>query len=84
MIAAPTEPTPGSRRITVAGPQRYDVVVGTDLLGELPGLLPAGTSRVAVLHPVVLRPTAGVVEQDLAGHGYQVQLIELPAGESAK
>ena len=84
MTAARTEPVPGSRRITVAGSDRYDIVVGSGLLGELPGLLPAGTVRVAVLHPQVLRGTAERVEQDLADRGYQVHLIDLPDGEPAK
>ena len=84
MTAARTEPAPGARRITVAGPDRYDVVVGTGLLGELPELLPAGAMRVAVLHPPVLRRTAELIGQDLAGRGYQVHPIELPDGEAAK
>ncbi|HEX2498147.1 MAG TPA: 3-dehydroquinate synthase [Actinomycetes bacterium] len=84
MTAARTEPVPGARRITVAGSDRYDVVVGTGLLGELPGLLPAEAMRVAVLHPQVLRGAAAMVGQDLAGRGYQVHPIELPDGEPAK
>jgi 3-dehydroquinate synthase len=84
MTAARTQPVPGARRITVTGPDRYDVVVGTGLLGELPGLLPAGAMRVAVLHPPVLRRIAEMIGPDLTGRGYQVHPIELPDGEPAK
>ena len=84
MTAARTEHIPGPRRITVGGPDRYDVVVGTGLLGELPRMLPAGAMRVAVLHPRVLRRTAETIGLDLAGRGYQVHPIELPDGEPAK
>ena len=38
-------------RLHVGGAAPYDVVVGTGLLGELPGLLGEGVRRVAVIHP---------------------------------
>ena len=37
----------------------YDVVVGHDLLGELPGLLGRGVQRVAVVHPRAAAPRPG-------------------------
>ncbi|MCI0685943.1 MAG: 3-dehydroquinate synthase [Sporichthyaceae bacterium] len=67
-----------------AGDRPYDVVIGTGLLGELPGLLPATATRVAVLHPRALRLTGEAVRLDLAERGYQAQAIELPDGEDAK
>jgi len=78
------EPADEPTRITVPGPDGYDVVVGTGLLGELPGLLPAEATRVVVLHPPTLHRTVEAVRQDLADHGYRAHTIELPDGEQAK
>ena len=41
-------------RIAVRAERPYDVVVGSGLLDELPGLLGEGVQRVAVLHPPTL------------------------------
>jgi 3-dehydroquinate synthase len=69
-----------STRITVAGPTPYDVVVGHDLLGELPALL-EGAARVAVVHPAVLAAHAAALRDGL---DQDVLLIEVPDGEGAK
>jgi 3-dehydroquinate synthase len=71
-------------RIRVGGESPYDVVVGTGLLGELPGLLGGGVRRVAVIHPRALRTTGEQVQRDLAGQGYEAQAIEVPDAEDAK
>ena len=74
-----------STRIAVgSGPDGYDVVVGTGLLGELPGLLGDGVVRVAVVHPGALAATAGLLRDDLAAAGLRVVLAEVPDGEQAK
>jgi 3-dehydroquinate synthase len=70
-------------RIDVGGPRPYPVLVGSGLLGELTGLL-AGAQRVAVVHPPTLRTMADNVRADLAGHGFEPLLIEVPDGEEAK
>jgi 3-dehydroquinate synthase len=70
-------------RIEVAGTAPYPVLVGTDLLGELPALLP-GATRVAVLHPPTLPALADRVAAVLREHGLATQLIEVPDGEDAK
>jgi len=75
-----SEPT----RIRVGGEAPYDVVVGTGLLGELPGLLGAGVQRVAVIHPRALRTTGEAVRADLAAAGYEALVAEVPDGEEAK
>jgi 3-dehydroquinate synthase len=71
-------------RITVATEQPYDVVVGRNLLGELPALLGEGVRRVAVIHPGALRATGEAVREDLAEQGFEAYAIEVPDGEEAK
>jgi 3-dehydroquinate synthase len=68
----------------VAGASPYDVVVGTGLLGELPGMLGEGVRRVAVIHPRALAATGEAIREDLAGQGYDAHAIEIPDGEEAK
>ena len=66
-----------------AGPNAYDVVVGHQLLGELPGLL-AGAQRVLVVHPRGLRATGEAVREDLLAAGFEAYLAEIPDAEEAK
>jgi len=75
--------TEGITRITVGGPQPYDVLVGSGLLGELPPLL-AGAMRVAIIHPPTLRATAEAVRDDLVEQGFEAHAVEVPDGEDAK
>jgi 3-dehydroquinate synthase len=75
-----------------AGTDPYTVLVGHQLLGELPGLIetkaggsPAGgRGRVAVLHPEALAGTGEAIRADLAEQGYQAIAIQLPNAEEAK
>ncbi|MEV4160377.1 3-dehydroquinate synthase [Nonomuraea dietziae] len=71
-------------RITVRGESPYDVVIGTGVLGELPGLLGEGVRTVAVVHPATLpeisRPVCGALEEA----GYDVVSLPVPDGEAAK
>ncbi|KWX00705.1 3-dehydroquinate synthase [Carbonactinospora thermoautotrophica] len=71
-------------RIRVGGDSPYDVVIGTHLLDELPGLLGERVQRVAIIHPRALRVTAEAVRADLAGQGYEAHAVEVPDGEEAK
>jgi 3-dehydroquinate synthase len=71
-------------RIRVGGEHPYDVVVGTGLLGELPGLLADDVTRVAVIHPRALRATGEAIHADLAERGYQAIVVEVPDAEDAK
>ncbi len=70
-------------RVHVGGDSPYDVVIGTGVLGELPGLL-GGASRVAVVHaeglPEIARPVCGA----LADAGYEVHPLPVPDGEAGK
>jgi len=71
-------------RITVKGERPYDVVVGTGIAGELPGMLGPGVRTVAVIHPAGLpglaRPACAALEEA----GYQVVPLPVPDGEQAK
>ncbi len=70
--------------IHVGGQSPYDVVIGHNLLGELPRLLGDGVQRVAVIHPRALAATGEVVRSDLKAQGYDAHAIEIPDGEEAK
>jgi 3-dehydroquinate synthase len=71
-------------RIRVGGDRPYDVVVGTGVLGELPGMLGAATRTVAVVHaaglPEIARPVCGALERA----GYAAHPLPVPDGEAAK
>ena len=73
-----SEPT----RISVGGD--YDVVVGSGLLGELPGLVGEGVQRVLVIHPHALAATGEAVREDLASRGFEAYAAEVPDAEAAK
>ncbi|MFD8108107.1 3-dehydroquinate synthase [Streptomyces microflavus] len=77
----------GPTRIQVAGSagsDPYEVLVGHQLLGELPELIGDRARRVAVLHPEALADTGEAVRQDLADQGYEAIAIQLPNAEEAK
>ncbi|GAA3582193.1 3-dehydroquinate synthase [Kribbella ginsengisoli] len=87
----PTSPTPavgpepgGANRIRVAAASPYDVVIGNNLLGELPGLLGDDVRRVAVIHPRALRTSGDAIRDDLVAGGYTAHAIEIPDAEEAK
>ncbi|ARZ71118.1 3-dehydroquinate synthase [Streptomyces sp. HU2014] len=67
-----------------AGTAPYEVLVGRQLLGELPGLIGTQAKRVAVLHPEALAETGEVLRADLAAQGYEAIAIQLPNAEEAK
>ncbi|GAA2418676.1 3-dehydroquinate synthase [Streptomyces glaucosporus] len=74
-------------RITVggtAGTAPYDVLVGRQLLGELPGLIGAEAHRVAVIHPEALTETGEAIRADLAEQGLEAIAIQVPNAEEAK
>ena len=71
-------------RITVTAERTYDVVVGRHLLGELPGLLGEGVSKVLIVHPESLEATAVAVREDLLAQGYEALLAVVPDAETSK
>src|SRR3954447_22500783 len=66
------------------GTSAYDVVVGHDILGELPDLLGPDVRRVALLHPPVLSHVAAGLSADLGAAGLRVSTFETPDAEAAK
>ncbi|MDX6239540.1 MAG: 3-dehydroquinate synthase, partial [Kribbellaceae bacterium] len=72
------------RRIRVEAASPYDVVIGNNLLGELPGLLGTDVRRVAVIHPRALRTSGDAIRDDLTAAGFTAQTIEIPDAEEAK
>ena len=67
-----------------AGTDPYQVLVGRNLLGELPGLIGIGARRVAVIHPEALSATGEAIRDDLAAQGYQAVAVQVPNAEEAK
>ncbi|MFF4157915.1 3-dehydroquinate synthase [Streptomyces sp. NPDC001678] len=67
-----------------AGTAPYEVLVGRQLLGELPGLIGTKAKRVAVLHPEALASTGEAIREDLAAQGYEAIAIQLPNAEESK
>lgn len=77
----------GRTRIQIAGSagtDPYEVVIGRQLLGELPTFIGDRVKRVAVLHPEALAETGEAVRRDLADQGYEAIAIQLPNAEEAK
>lgn len=82
-----TAQTAGPARIRVGGTddtQGYEVVVGSQLLGELSALFGPETRRVAVIYPQALAATGEAVREDLAGQDYEAVAIEVPNAEESK
>jgi 3-dehydroquinate synthase len=70
-------------RIPVAGDRPYDVLVGRDLLGELPALLD-GAARAALLYAPPLKARADAVAEVLAAKDIRTTTIEVPDAEAGK
>jgi 3-dehydroquinate synthase len=73
-----------ARRLDVGGADPYPVIVGENLLGELPGLLPGTAERVAVIAPHGLAATGEAIRTDLQSQGLTAVSIEVPDAEAAK
>lgn len=68
-------------RVNSAAP--YDVVVGHGLFEQVMAAIPAGATRVAVIHPRALRATGDQMRKDLSD-GFNAISIEVPDAEDAK
>ncbi|NUS54096.1 MAG: iron-containing alcohol dehydrogenase, partial [Streptomycetaceae bacterium] len=69
---------------TAPDSERYEVVVGTGLLGELAAMLGPRVRRVAVIHPEALSVAGEAVREDLAAQGYEAIAVQVPNAEEAK
>ncbi|WP_330295411.1 3-dehydroquinate synthase [Streptomyces sp. NBC_00503] len=67
-----------------AGHDAYEVLVGSQLLGELGSLIGTKAQRVAVIHPEALAATGEALRDDLAAQGYEAVAIQVPNAEEAK
>ncbi len=76
--------TTRATRITVAGERPYDVLVGTGIAGELPGLVGDQARTVVLIHAHGIEHLARPAEQALLAAGYTVRVEAVPAGEKAK
>ncbi|HEX6969986.1 MAG TPA: 3-dehydroquinate synthase [Micromonosporaceae bacterium] len=70
-------------RIPVGGERPYDVLVGRDLLDQLPALV-TGADRAAVLYTPVLRERAEAAAEVLRSAGVEPMPVEVPDAESGK
>jgi 3-dehydroquinate synthase len=71
-------------RIAVGGERRYDVVVGSGVLAELPSLIGPQARNVVVVHAASLAGIAAAARQSIASAGFAVQTEPVPDGEAAK
>ncbi|MFC7217769.1 3-dehydroquinate synthase [Streptomyces polyrhachis] len=79
--------TPETIRVAIAetpGTEAYEVLIGHQLLGELPALIGEKAQRVAVIHPEALAETGEVLREDLAAQGYEAVAVQVPNAEEAK
>jgi hypothetical protein len=74
-----TEPS----RIAVKAERPYQVLVGYDLLAEVPTLLGQCVQRVALLHPPTMIKTAERLAQLLTSAGLESIRIDVPDAEAA-
>ncbi|ORC22034.1 MULTISPECIES: 3-dehydroquinate synthase [Rothia] len=73
--------------ISVTGNQpseNYDVLVGHNLLGEIPGILGPRTQRILVIHPRALRSTGELVMDQMRTAGFDAFSAEIPDAEEGK
>jgi 3-dehydroquinate synthase len=71
------------RRVSVAGPTPYEVVIGPGAQAEL-GLVLAGTPKAVVVHAAPLAALAGAAVETLQSAGVAAEALVVPDGEAAK
>jgi 3-dehydroquinate synthase len=71
-------------RITLATERPYQVLVGRELLAEVPALLGPGVQRVALLHPPTMIKAAERLSHLLTAAGLELVRIDVPDAEAAK
>lgn len=71
-------------RIGVGGGTPYEVLIGRNAVGELPGFLGDGVRQVAVVTAPPVRAYADQVAELLTGAGMRAHLLDVPDAEAAK
>ena len=71
-------------RITVGGERPYDVLVGTGIMGELPGLVGQRPRTVVIIYAEGLEHLVLPAREALTAAGHTVRQESVPAGEAAK
>lgn len=79
----PTTEGVSMTRIDVGGPRPYPVLVGRDLLGEVPALV-RGADQVAVLYAAPTAQVAEAVQATLRDAGLRPLAVPIPDAEAAK
>lgn len=70
-------------RIAVGGETPYEVLIGRNLLDQVPGFL-TGAKKILVVHPVGLAVSAEALRDFLVSQGFEVLLAGVPDNEEAK
>lgn len=71
------------KRITVGGDSPYPVIIGRNLLDQVPAFL-SGAKKILVVHPVGLAVSAEALRDFLVEQGFEVLLAGVPDNEEAK
>jgi 3-dehydroquinate synthase len=77
-------PAMTATRIAVGGEHPYEVLVGTDLATELPGLVGDRPRTIVLIHADGLDRLAAPARDALAAAGHTVHVETVPPGEAAK
>jgi 3-dehydroquinate synthase len=70
-------------RVTIKGGDSYDVLIGRNLLDNVPNFL-SGAKKVLIVHPVGLAVSAEALRDSLIQAGFEVVLAGVPDSEDAK
>ena len=71
------------RSITVGAAEPYEVVIGRNLLDQVPSML-VGAKKVLIVHPVGLSVSADALRDSLMEANFEVVLAGVPDSEDAK
>lgn len=75
---------PSSIAVGQGSDSAYEVLIGSGLLGRLPGLLGPGVERVLIVYPRALRTIGESLCDGLGAQGFSAFIAEVPDGEEAK
>lgn len=70
-------------RVSVSGDKPYEIVIGRNLLDQVPGFL-LGARKVLIIHPVGLAVSAEALRDSLVAAGFEAVVAGVPDSEDAK